>query len=276
MSLENFKPLHKFLICIDSDGCALDSMTVKHEKCFGPAFIKTFNLEDFEFKCMEYWLNINLYSKTRGINRFLGLHKALHYVNDNFKKIEELDKFDEYIKKSKTYSNQSLVDYMQIYDSNILHKCLAWSNLTNKLINELKDEEIKLFKNVLDSVKDCALKADICVVSSANKEALEKEWSRLGLIDYISVLCSQNEGTKEKCIRELSKHYNMENVLMVGDAMLDLDAANSNHVYFYPILVRHENSSWKNLKSYLDLFYANEYRYCQKKLIEKFENNFEL
>ena len=63
---------------------------------------------------------------------------------------------------------------------------------------------------------------------------------------------------------------------MVGDVMLDLDAANSNHVYFYPILVRHENASWKNLKSYLDLFYANEYRYCQNKLIEKFENNFEL
>lgn len=275
MSLENFKPRYKFLLCVDSDGCAVDSMTVKHEKCFGPAFIKTFNLEEFESKCMEYWLNINLYSKTRGINRFLGLNKALHYVNDNFRKVEELDKFDEYLEKSKTYSNQSLIDYIDRHDSTILHKCLEWSNLTNKMISELKDEEIKLFKHVETTLKECSLKADICVVSSANKEALLKEWTRLGLIDYISVLCSQNEGTKEKCIKELSRYYNASEVLMIGDAMLDLDAAKNNHVYFYPILVRNENSSWKNLKSYLDLFYMNEYRYCQNKLIEKFENNFE-
>ena len=68
----------------------------------------------------------------------------------------------------------------------------------------------------------------------------------------------------------------IDNVLMIGDAMLDLQAANNNHVYFYPILVRYEELSWKNLKPYLDLFYVNEYRYCQNKLIDKFEHNFEI
>ena len=30
MTIEEFTPKHKFLICIDSDGCAVDSMTIKH------------------------------------------------------------------------------------------------------------------------------------------------------------------------------------------------------------------------------------------------------
>lgn len=32
MTIEEFTPKHKFLICIDSDGCAVDSMTIKHKK----------------------------------------------------------------------------------------------------------------------------------------------------------------------------------------------------------------------------------------------------
>lgn len=276
MSLENFKPKHKYLICVDSDGCAVDSMTVKHTKCFGPAFIETFDLAQYEAPCMTYWLNINLYSKTRGINRFLGLNKALHYVNDNFKKIDELEIFDKFINESHTYSNQALINYLETHNYNILKKCLEWSNLTNKLISSLKEEDVQLFKNVKEVLSECTTKADICVVSSANKEALEAEWTRLGLKSLISVLCSQTDGTKEKCIKELSKHYMIDNVLMIGDAMLDLQAASNNHVYFYPILVRYEELSWKNLKPYLDLFYVNEYRYCQNKLIDKFEHNFEI
>ncbi len=276
MSLKDFKPKHKYLICVDSDGCAVDSMTVKHKKCFGPAFIETFSLKEFETDAMTYWLNINLYSKTRGINRFLGLNMALHYINDNFKKIDDLDKFDKFIKDNNTYSNRALELYIETHNEYILKKCLEWSYLTNKYIASLDHEEIKLFKNVKETLKECSCNADICVVSSANKEALDAEWSRLGLKELISVLCSQSDGTKEKCIKELSRHYLLDNVLMIGDAVLDLNAAKNNHVYFYPILVKYEELSWKNLKPYLDLFYVNEYRYCQNKLIEKFEHNFEI
>ena len=34
-----------YLLCVDSDGCAIDGMTIKHKKCFGPAFIEEFGLE---------------------------------------------------------------------------------------------------------------------------------------------------------------------------------------------------------------------------------------
>ena len=31
-ALKNHKPKHEFLICIDSDGCAFDTMEVKHKE----------------------------------------------------------------------------------------------------------------------------------------------------------------------------------------------------------------------------------------------------
>ena len=31
--LKNFKPVHNYLIAIDSDGCAFDTMEIKHKKC---------------------------------------------------------------------------------------------------------------------------------------------------------------------------------------------------------------------------------------------------
>ena len=67
----------EYLICIDSDGCAMDTMDVKHIRCFGPEWIKTFGLEKYQEEGLEYWNKINLYSKTRGINRFKGLAMAL-------------------------------------------------------------------------------------------------------------------------------------------------------------------------------------------------------
>ncbi len=36
----------EYLICIDSDGCAMDTMDVKHIRCFGPEWIKTFGLRE--------------------------------------------------------------------------------------------------------------------------------------------------------------------------------------------------------------------------------------
>ena len=43
-ALENLKPEKEFFIGIDSDGCAFDTMEIKHKECFCPAFINHFNL----------------------------------------------------------------------------------------------------------------------------------------------------------------------------------------------------------------------------------------
>lgn len=271
--LNEFIPKHSFLICVDSDGCAIDSMTIKHEKCFGRALIEIWNLESEKKVCQAIWNDINLYSKSRGINRFLALEKALEKINDEIVHIESINDLSQYIKNNEIYSNSSLCEYIDSHPSKMLNKCLEWSNLTNKYIKELNHLNVIEFPYVKEQLKKISLKADIAVVSSANYEAVTEEWNRLGLSEFVEVCCTQNDGSKEDCISKLSKGYELFNVIMVGDSPGDLNAARKNGVYFYPILVNKETESWKKINSYLDLFYSNQLDYCQQKLIEQFENN---
>ena len=43
--LADMKPVEKFFIGIDSDGCAFDTMEVKHKECFIPNIIKYYHLQ---------------------------------------------------------------------------------------------------------------------------------------------------------------------------------------------------------------------------------------
>ncbi|MFV0443683.1 MAG: HAD family hydrolase, partial [Planctomycetaceae bacterium] len=45
LGLSQFKKQHDFLVGIDSDGCAFDSMEIKHKECFIPAFINHMHLQ---------------------------------------------------------------------------------------------------------------------------------------------------------------------------------------------------------------------------------------
>ena len=76
-SLDEFVKKKRYLICVDSDGCAMDTMDVKHIRCFGPCMVKEWGLEEWQDQVLERWNEINLYSMTRGINRFLALAQAL-------------------------------------------------------------------------------------------------------------------------------------------------------------------------------------------------------
>ena len=45
---EKYEKKNEFLVCVDSDGCAMDTMEIKHRECFGPEMIKTWNLFEKE------------------------------------------------------------------------------------------------------------------------------------------------------------------------------------------------------------------------------------
>ena len=71
--LRQFVKSNDFFIGIDSDGCAFDTMEVKHKECFIPNIIKFYRLAAISKYAREVAEFINLYSKWRGINRFPGL-----------------------------------------------------------------------------------------------------------------------------------------------------------------------------------------------------------
>src|SRR5947208_13337440 len=75
--LKEFRPTKEFSVGINSDGCIFDSMEIKHKECFTPMFIKHFQLQAVSKYARECWEFVNLYSKTRGANRFPALVRAL-------------------------------------------------------------------------------------------------------------------------------------------------------------------------------------------------------
>src|SRR5262245_18839686 len=75
-----FQAQHAFLVGIDSDGCAFDTMELKHKECFIPAFIHHYHLQGVSKYAREAAEFVNLYSKSRGCNRFHALVEQLTWL----------------------------------------------------------------------------------------------------------------------------------------------------------------------------------------------------
>ena len=76
----DYTPQHEFLIGIDSDGCAFDTMELKHKECFVPMTVKHWHLQGVSKYAREAFEFVNLYSKSRGINRFPALIETLEWL----------------------------------------------------------------------------------------------------------------------------------------------------------------------------------------------------
>ena len=275
-ALDNFNKKKNFLICIDSDGCAIDTMDIKHIKCFGPCMVKEWNLEEWESPILNRWNEVNLYTLTRGINRFKGLALALIEINEKYKKIDGIDEFVKWTNETKELSNESLENIIEKNNNICLKKALAWSKAVNASINLLSDDEKRPFEGVAEGIKEAKKNADIAIVSSANEQAVLDEWKEHGLLEHVDIVLTQNIGSKAYCISKLiEKGYKRDNVLMVGDALGDYEAAKVNEVLYYPILVKKEKESWERfLSEALDKFINNTYmdKY-QEQVVNEFEKN---
>ncbi len=76
----DFTPKHDYLVGIDSDGCAFDTMELKHKECFIPNIINFMELQGVSKYAREAAEFVNLYSKSRGINRFPALVETLEWL----------------------------------------------------------------------------------------------------------------------------------------------------------------------------------------------------
>ncbi len=273
-AFDTFTKKKDFIVCIDSDGCAIDSMNIKHFKCFGPCMIKEWGLENWQEEILESWNKVNLFTMTRGINRFKGLATALIEVNEKYIPIEGVEALAKWANEAPELSNRA-VEAM-ISNNPIFAKALNWSRAVNEGIEALPKEEIKPFDGVKDALVEISKYCDVAVVSSANPEAVKAEWNRFGLMEYVDLLCTQDMGSKAYCIGQIiNKGYDPENVLMCGDAVGDMEAAKSNGVWFYPICVNNEKESWVTFKDtalpcFVERDFNTEY---QKELTELFLEN---
>jgi len=276
MGYFDYEKKSEYLICIDSDGCAMNTMEVKHRECFGPQWIYTYGLGAHYEECMKIWLDINLYSITRGINRFKGLALALKEVEaQGTVRTGGLDEFVKWTEEAKELSNPALLALAQKSNSECIEKALLWSIRTNRAINNLPADD-KPFDNVKETMDAMCKEADLVAVSSANGEAVEAEWTKHQLKEDCRVLLCQEAGSKAFCIAELMKKgYDPSKILMVGDAPGDRDAALKNGVRYYPILVGKEGESWTRLKegAFPKLLAGTFDEEYQASLVREFEKN---
>ena len=274
--LSEFKKKKDFLVCVDSDGCAMDTMDIKHIRCFGPCMVAEWGLDEWKDEILSRWNDINLYTMTRGINRYKGLSIALTEINEKYTAIEALDTLTRWVEESPELSNGALEKAIAAEDSISLKKALSWSKAVNASINQLPDKEKLPFEGVRQALASAHERADVAIVSSANLDAVLEEWERYGLLEHTDIVLAQDSGSKAFCIGELLKAgYARDHVLMCGDAPGDLDAAKKNGVFYYPILVRREASSWKEfadqaLEKLLSGSYEGDY---QQEKIDAFLDN---
>lgn len=255
----------RFLVCIDSDGCALDVMEIKHKECFCPAYISSFGLQAVSKYAREVWEFANLYSRWRGVNRFLVLLKALELLAER-REVQErdfvppaLNELRSYVEEGRPLNNSGIEAYLEEHpDSEEMRQVLAWSCDVNKRIKEMV-YGVSPFPYVKESLKWLAHEADIVVVSAAQQSALEREWGEQGLLAYVTAVKGQEWGTKKEIIAALKERYEPGHVLMIGDALGDRDAAHANGVLFYPICPEQEAWSWKRFPEAAAAFLNGSY-----------------
>lgn len=248
-AIKNFEKKKDFLVCIDSDGCAMDTMDIKHVRCFGPCMVEEWGLFRWQEPILARWNEINLYTMTRGVNRFKGLALMLREVDGDYTKIAGIEALERWVRTSDELSEAAVLCAFEQTGNEVFQKALSWSKKLNARINALPFEDKKPFAGVGEALADAHKHADIAVVSSANRQAVREEWEHYGLLADVDLLLAQDAGSKAHCISELvKKGYERSRVLMVGDAPGDQAAAEKNGVFYYPILVKREAQSWEELR----------------------------
>ncbi len=278
-SLDSFSPHHEYYVGIDSDGCVFDSMELKHKECFCPAFIDRFELQACSRYAREVWEFVNLYSKTRGVNRFKALLHALNLcrswaeIDERGVSVPHLPAVAGWVSNERKLGNPQLEARLARDPDPQLERALAWSRQVNRAVEEIV-RNVPPFPGVRPVLHQLQRQADVVVVSQTPVEALHREWAEQEIDASVALIAGQELGTKVDHLRATAKRYPDKHVLMVGDAPGDLEAAQAVHALFFPVLPGREEESWRQLlEEGLDRFFSGSFAGdYQRSLLEEFDN----
>jgi phosphoglycolate phosphatase-like HAD superfamily hydrolase len=264
--LRNFARTKDFFIGIDSDGCAFDTMEVKHKECFIPNIIKFFDLAAVSKYAREVAEFVNLYSHWRGINRFPGLVCTFDLLSMRPEVARRgfrpppVPGLRGWLDRETKLANPTLKAEVERTDDPDLVVTLQWSEAVNRSIGEVV-HDVPPFPYVRECLALMDGRADVMVCSATPGEALEREWLEHGLARHVALIAGQELGSKKEHLALAAVgRYDQDKILMVGDAPGDMKAAEANDVLFYPIDPGFEDESWKRLHDEaLPLFLAGNY-----------------
>lgn len=271
-------PKHEFLVAIDSDGCAFDTMELKHKECFIPNTINYFHLQAISKFAREAAEFVNLYSKSRGINRFPALIETLEWlqkrpdVAQRGVKVEIPPTLANWVKTETKLGDPALEKKVAETNDPALTNALKWSKAVNATVKEMV-HGVTPFPFVRESLQKLAATCDMIVCSATPFAALKQEWEEHDIAKFVAQICGQEVGTKKE-ILQIAPKYAANKVLMIGDAPGDYSAAKANKCLFYPINPGHEDASWKRFfeegaEKFLNGTFAGAY---QEKLLTEFDS----
>jgi len=269
--LAELEPRCDFFIGIDSDGCAFDTMEIKHKECFTPNIIKHWGLQPVSKYAREAAEFVNLYSKWRGINRW----PALVMVFDLLRERPEVQTrrvappeaprirafiADEAYSKSDDGLKAYIAARAAERPDPELERAWAWTTGVNAAVADMV-HGVPPFPYAWESLAFLQDKADMIVVSATPVEALAREWEEHDIAGYVRVIAGQEMGKKTLHLELAARgKYAADHVLMIGDAPGDLSAARANGALFYPINPGHEEESWRRFyEEAVHKFLAVEY-----------------
>ncbi len=250
-TLAAFAPTAEFLVGIDSDGCVFDTMELKHKECFAPAFIRHFGLQAASKYAREVWEFVNLYSRTRGVNRFPALSNALNLLAERPEvaargvAVPATAELDDWIAREPRLTEFTLREEIEERGNAALAGVLHWSEAVNAAIADMV-QGVPPFPLVRESLASLAGAADLVVVSQTPTPALAREWAEHELAPLVRLIAGQELGSKSDHLRLTSGgRYAPKHVLMIGDAPGDFKAARANFALFFPIVPGREEASWR-------------------------------
>ena len=249
--LAELKPQQPFFVGIDSDGCAFDSMEIKHKECFCPNIIKWWDLQAVSKYAREAAEFVNLYSKWRGINRWPALVMVFDLLRERPEVIArravipEAKKVRDFMASGQPLSDAGLKAYMAQHPDPELDKALGWSQAVNASIADMV-HGVPPFPFMRESLQAMQGQADVVVVSATPTEALIREWEEHDIAGYARVIAGQEMGSKKQHLALAAKgKYAPDHILMIGDAPGDMEAAKANGTLFFPINPGQEEKSWE-------------------------------
>lgn len=279
--LVDIVPTSKYFVGIDSDGCAMDAMDIKHLECFTPAYIQAWGLQPVSTLARETAVFVNLGSITRGLNRWLALRQLLDLLRDRVEVAErgvtipEYPELTAFIDSEYPLSDKGIAAFAQANPSETVDRMIEWGNDVNKRIGDMVHGAGPFpgVREAMQAMQDAGV--DQIVVSATPVHSLEYEWNAHDLAKYMKVIAGQEMGSKAEHVQYGAKgKYDDDKIMLIGDAPGDRDAAAKVDCAYYPILPGNEKYSWKRFKDealgkFLDGTFAGDY---QKMLIDEFNS----
>lgn len=246
------KCAREVLILVESEGAVFDTLALRHEQAYLPAFVECFSWGVHPLLCGHLWRSLALTSRLRGQDPLLILLSALRLLNRHSPSIRRAA----VIKALDSFLATTARDPMQLaaaHEGSPERLILSWISTSEKLIASIGcAKSFPQAAGFLRMAKEVAPKAEILAYSSFPESVALNQWEVADMGDCFLRIAGAERGDFPEYVRmALRNGYDQESLLIIGTTYSAWLAAQTAGARLYPIIPFKEEESWE--------FLADEY-----------------